>query len=437
MSAQSSDESCDESCDETRLDPTAERVADFVTAQVGAPASSRSSVNAFERRLSVFRRGRQNGKRFTIGAAVTLTVVVAGLAASRFKQGAPGADLSYRVDGQEPSAGGYVLVSERAESLLAFSDGSKVRVAARSRGRVMDVNGRGARFALEDGKVSVDIVHRPRAQWIFEAGPFLVNVHGTSFTVAWNPADAVFELRLQSGAVSVASPLAGSEIGLRAGQTLRVSLRDLTSTVASTATTTANRDGETAPSHAAGKPTAVPSPAFETPPTTPAGPPESARWSNRAWTTALAENKAADVVADADRRGLATVLERADSEDLWALANAARYAGRFPLARQALTAQRRRFPSSDRARDAAFLLGRLHDADPEGPGNALGWYDRYLAEAPSGAHVSDALGRKMTLLQRSNRPAEALAVAHDYLRRFPGGTYANAAHALVRAAQGQ
>jgi len=64
-------------------------------------------------------------------------------------------------------------------------------------------------------------------------------------------------------------------------------------------------------------------------------------------------------------------------------------------------------------------------------------YDRYLAEAPDGAHASDALGRKLTLLQRSNRPAEALAVARDYLERFPRGTYANAAHALVRATQQQ
>ena len=279
----------------------------------------------------------------------------------------------------------------------------------------------------------MDIVHRLRTQWTFEAGPFLVSVHGTSFTVAWNPSEAVFELRLQTGAVSVASPLAGTEIGLRAGQTLRVSLRDLTSTV----TTGVDGDGEPAPSHPVGKPTAVPLPAFEAPPTAPAGPSEPARWSHRGWTTALAENKGADVVADADRRGLAAVLERADSEDLWALANAARYAGRFPLARQALTAHRRRFPSSDRARDAAFLLGRLHDADPDGPENALGWYDRYLAEAPDGAHASDALGRKMTILQRSNRRAEALAVAHDYLQRFPHGTYANAAHALGRAAQGQ
>ena len=148
--------------------------------------------------------------------------------------------------------------------------------------------------------------------------------------------------------------------------------------------------------------------------------------------SAVSENRATNVVADADRRGLTTVLERADSEDLWALANAARYVGRYPLARQALSAQRRRFPSSDRARQAAFLLGRLHDADPDSPGDALGWYDRYLAEARDGADVSDALGRKMTLLQRWNRRTEALAVARDYLRRSPRGTYANAARALIR-----
>jgi TolA-binding protein len=164
----------------------------------------------------------------------------------------------------------------------------------------------------------------------------------------------------------------------------------------------------------------------------PVGPAESARWSHRGWMAAVSGNKAADVVADAERRGLTVALERADSEDLWALANAARYAGRFPLARQALSAHRKRFPSSDRSREAAFLLGRLHEADPGGPVDALGWYDRYLAEAPGGADVADALGRKMTLLERWNRRSEALAVARDYLRRFPRGTYAHAARALVR-----
>ena len=148
--------------------------------------------------------------------------------------------------------------------------------------------------------------------------------------------------------------------------------------------------------------------------------------------TALAENKAADILADADRRGRGAALQRADSDDLWALANAARYVGRYLLAEEALSAYRRRFPSSDRSREAAFLLGRLHEEDRGGPADALGWYDRYLAEGRVGVGISDALGRKMTLLQIWNRRTEALAVARDYLRRFPRGTYTHAARALVR-----
>jgi hypothetical protein len=38
----------------------------------------------------------------------------------------------------------------------------------------------------------------------------------------------------------------------------------------------------------------------------------------------------------------------------------------------------------------------------------------------------------MTLLQRAGRREDALAVAREYLRRSPHGTYANAARALVR-----
>ena len=163
---------------------------------------------------------------------VASALVVVGLAGSRFRDNAPTtAVLSYRVDNRDPPAGGYILASQTTDALLAFSDGSRVRMAARARGRVVEVNHRGAKFALDDGKLAVDIVHRPRAQWTFEAGPFRVNVHGTSFTIAWNPVEAVFEVRLASGAISVASPVAGPEIQMRAGQTLRVSLRDQSSTL--------------------------------------------------------------------------------------------------------------------------------------------------------------------------------------------------------------
>jgi TolA-binding protein len=301
-------------------------------------------------------------------------------------------------------------------------------MAAQSRGRVVQVTDRGARFALEEGKASVDIIPRPHARWLFEAGPFLVRVHGTSFTVAWNPAEAVFDVRLENGAISVASPLAAPEIRLHQGQTLRVSLRDETSTIGTTATSP--------PSSVSGAPPVVAPGSPEAPPAMAATPEsDQGRWSHRGWAAAVKENRSAHVVADADRRGVATVLERADSEDLWALANAARYGGPFALAHQALLAQRKRFPASDQARDAAFLLGRLHNDDRDGPDTALKWYDRYLAEARAGTHVSDALGRKMTLLERWSRHAESRTVAAEYLQRFPGGFYVSAARALLRSSE--
>lgn len=405
------------------LDPRAQRVGDFVSAQIDLSPPPNSGDREFVRRLTSFRQTRRNRKRLAVSLTIAATLVVGGTAGWRFRREASVAPvLSYRVDNQEPPAGGYILAPETADSLLAFSDGSNVRMAARTRGRVVEVNNDGATVALDNGRVSVDIVPRAHARWMFEAGPFRVNVHGTSFTVAWNPTDAVFEVRLLRGAISVASPVAGPEIEMRAGQSLRASLRDQTVTMGTTsgvfppATDNAVGSMSTEPRREA------PAASVELP----------RRWSHRGWMTALGENRAADILADADRRGPAAVLEHADSDDLWALANAARYAGRYPLAEQALGAHRRRFQSSARSREAAFLLGRLHEQDPSGPADALGWYDRYLREARAGVGVSDALGRKMTLLQRWNRRSEALTVARDYLRRFPHGTYGQAARTLVR-----
>ena len=258
-------------------------------------------------------------------------------------------------------------------------------------------------------------------RWVFEAGPFRINVHGTAFTVAWNPGEAVFEVRLLRGAVSVVSPLGEREIQLGVGQSLRASLRDQTVTMGTTSR------GVAPAKDSAG----VAAPAREPPREAPSTLVEPARWPHRGWMTALEKNRVGDILAEADRCGHGAVLGRADSDDLWAVANAARYAGRYLLAEQALNAHRRRFASSDRSREAAFLLGRLHEQDRYGPDESLGWYDRFLVEARAGAGVSDALGRKMTLLQRWKRHTEAVAVARDYLRRFPGGTYAPAARALA------
>jgi hypothetical protein len=66
--------------------------------------------------------------------------------------------------------------------------------------------------------------------------------------------------------------------------------------------------------------------------------------------------------------------------------------------------------------------------DPEG---ALVWYDRYLAEARGGTYASEALGRKMLVVQRLQGVAAARAIAMQYLERFPGGPHASSAKAIA------
>jgi TolA-binding protein len=124
-------------------------------------------------------------------------------------------------------------------------------------------------------------------------------------------------------------------------------------------------------------------------------------------------------------------MAHASGEDLAALADAARYRRRNDVAREALLAERLRFPKSERASEAAFLLGRLEESKWDDNGRALEWYDVYLKEAPSGAYSSEALGRKMTATQRLEGAAAARQIADEYIRRFPRGTYAGAARALL------
>ena len=229
--------------------------------------------------------------------------------------------------------------------MLSFSDGTRIQMAAEARGRVVEIDRHGGRIALEDGKAHVQVAHREGARWVFEAGPFLINVQGTAFSFGWNGRDARFELQMESGVVSVTGPVSGGEIVLRAGQRLAIDLHEREAARAVPAA-----PAETPP--AAGTPPAGHGPAQA------AG---SERWSPEGWGARLAEGRADLIVADARRIGLAKVLDRGSSEELAALASAARYQRDDALARRALLTQRRRFPRSMRAAEASFLLGRIDD----------------------------------------------------------------------------
>ena len=372
-------------------------------------------------------------------AALGCGVVAAvGLAGRGLLHPARGAVLSYLVEGGTCAADGSLHPAGDRRPTLRFSDGTQVELAdPAAHVRVAAVTEHGARVALDGGELHAHVVHWSGARWLFEAGPFTVTVTGTAFALSWAPDDERLDLRLENGSLAVAGPVSDQPIALRSGQWLTVHLqrrevviRDLPSVTMGAV--------DAAPPPAASAEAPIPSPPQGNDPGAVASARPHALESpgeplplKRDWATKLATGELDEIVAEAERWGLGACLAEATSGELAALADAARYTKRGPLATQALLAQRRRFAGSARAAEAAFLLGRLTETQ-EGPAAALSWFEEYLVEAPRGAYAAEALGRRMSLVEKTAGRERARTIAQEYLRRFPGGTYAGAARALVR-----
>jgi hypothetical protein len=341
------------------------------------------------------------------------------------------------IEGGKILDGGYLSETDRAGIRLVFDEGTKFVLTPGTRGRLRVANTEGVRLAIERGTASLVVTHRPEHRWSVEAGPFLVLVKGTDFTVSWDPSSERFELGLHRGRVVVSGPIVGEGLALRAGQRLSVSLPK-----AETIITEERAEKPAEPSLSPG-PAAADATDSATEPERPGaqsaragGPAPSASTprtaGERRWRDALANGAWDEILADAERKGIEATLSNAPSEDLFALSDAARYRRRVDLARSALLAQRRRFPSSARSTDALFLLGRVEELRSGGRAPAIGFYDEYLARAPAGTYAAEALGRKMILTKEATGPESARALASEYLRRFPRGSYAGAARALQR-----
>jgi hypothetical protein len=401
----------------------AEGLASVINSRVSGPGrwGGAAPFAEIEQRMAE-RRGRQRLGFALIAAGAMAVAGVAGFKV-RARLGEQVAQaITFTVDGKPSRPNGAAVpdVPVPGESVLSFSDGTRIEMAEHARGRVMALSARGGLIAIEDGRAHVQVAHHAGAEWLFQAGPFAIVVHGTAFSVGWSASDAHFDVQMETGVVSVKGPVSGGEIVLHAGETLSIGLHD--EAPAPLTQAPPGRPAPIAPGMGAGDDTS-PEPARRVGRT-------SARQS---WPDELAEGRTAAIIEDARHLGIDAVLASRSSEDLAALADAARYRRDAALARSALLAQRRRFPGSTRAAEASFLLGRLEDESPGGPARALGWYDRYLLEAPRGAYVSEALGRKMMVLERAHRRDEAAVIAAAYMQRFPRGTYAAAAEALAHA----
>jgi FecR protein len=331
---------------------------------------------------------------------------------------------------------GSIVPSGPEGTRLAFSDGSRVSLPARARARLVSVGPHGAHIALADGQMDADVAHRPNANWDFAAGPFSIHVVGTSFSLEWSEANERLYLVMRQGVVTVGGPLVSEIMSVRAGEALTVSVRDHRvlverPTTASTPPDDADRSG-ISPSSPKETPSDESLAGVATHPALDRGRGDGRASATRStWRRLVAAGRSAEVVADAERRGLDVVLATADRRELTALADAARYSRRNEVAQRALYALRDRFPDFESARDAAFFLGRIEDARRSRAPNALEWYRRYRAEAPNGLYLEEAVGREMLLMRELYGLEAARTVARTYLARFPRSQFARDATQIM------
>jgi TolA-binding protein len=369
-------------------------------------------------------RPRSSWGKWALAGAAALAL---GLATYRLPLSSSDKSLHYIIEGA--TVGSAETITAASSAGVLFSDGSRLGIEPSAKIKVLGSDAHGAQVAVTDGSVEVMVKPRKDSSWRFEAGPFSILVKGTAFRLGFEAAKGRLELHMKSGVVEVRGPREVGVVTLREGESLELF---------------ANPPREAAGA-ASAQAVAIPA-VVATPLETGQASPTAARHAGRAsrgrlalhdgpsqpaaWSDLIARGDFSAIVQDAERRGLDVTLARGSALDLITLADAARYTRKYETARQALLALRARFAGSDRAKDAAFFLGRLSEVGPASSDAALSWYDTYLAEAGRGAYASEALGREVILLARTDREL-ARKAARTYLLRFPQGNQAELARSIM------
>lgn len=383
--------------------------------------------------------------RFLLGAIAIAIASLGPLGWVALKRAGP-RPIEYVVRGELGGIGsrgvtGGMLSAPSGRVQLLFTDGSQIGMRSGARVTVAALTPRGSDIRLLDGMIDVEVRHQAGAAWTFEAGPYAVQVKGTSFALGWDAAKKRLDLRMRSGAVAVASPAGPPPRMVAGGESLVLD-------------GAGNSIGSVALDDAPAATPAALAALQAVVDASPASRPDRNRGGqgqvqdriqdrihdrllarkalgHAEWAPLLARGDFNGIVEQAQESGVRVCLASDTEQNLAILADAARYTHRGELARRSLMALRARFPASDRARDAAFFLGRMSETPSANAREALSWYERYLREAPSGSYAEEALGRAMILLRRSGGGVQARRVAGRYLEDYPHGVYAIDAAGLL------
>ncbi|MFO0547820.1 MAG: tetratricopeptide repeat protein [Polyangiaceae bacterium] len=379
---------------------------------------------AFDEQLSSFDMGAQRervlsrvrpprrvpGARALALLAAAAIFVVAALFFVRRSNNQPSpVALSFQIGGAQGVVGEWLAAPSDKPLPVAFSDGSRLTLAAGSQARVAETTTSGAEVVLERGSLEAEVRHRADTSWRVDAGPFQVHVVGTRFEVSWDPTMKRLRLTLREGAVDLTGPGIDGARRVAAGESVELAL------------------GEPPPSATASNASAAlpaPSASSAARPSTEDPKDDSAIPAFRRYANS-GDNKSAWAALSED--GFGAWVARSGPADLALLADIARFTGHPAEAAQALVALRDRFPRSSQAADAAFMLGRAAFDQKGAVTEALSWFTTYLTERPNGTYAQEALGRVLECHARAGSTEAARKAATRYLELYPNGPHAEIA----------
>lgn len=404
----------------------------------------RADLDAQRAALIASSRGRARGRwrgRALLAASLALAVAVAAaLSAPHLLR--PASMQFWVGAGRDAGVPGAWFSNDRPAPLeIAFADGSTIRYARGASGRVLSSAPRDVHLLLDAGAIDAEIKSAGRTAWVIDAGPYHVRVTGTAFTMSWTPGTAELVLAVERGTV-VVNGLAGHEPGLAIGGGRRLSVKGQVINVspavgaapADVAMAESTPDLLTPPNKQepalkgpAALPPRAPRPwlAKTTPGKPPAPPPGG-------WLALHGLGRYDEARDGAVAEGFDALLTTLGADDLWALAESARYARDLPRMHAALGALRGRFPGSGPAKTAAFLLGRVAVELEGSPPVGARWFATYLREHPGGPLDEEAAGRLVGALLKAGDAPGAAAAAQEYLARYPKGIFAGPARAALR-----
>jgi TolA-binding protein len=345
---------------------------------------------------------RSSPRRWLIAGFLPIAAAVAALLLFVLRTPKPLEAVSRDAQGHEQQvAEGFFIDTADAPRAVHFTDGTQVQWKAGTRGRVTDIRPNGARLVLEAGALVARVKHTGEARWAVLAGPYEVQVTGTTFDVQWEPKDGQFGIRLTEGSVVVRGcGLASEGRKVRGGEHLALSCASSGGTPMSTPVA---NTASVAPGPA---PAATPAPAPSASPVTAA--------------PAISGQK-----APAPLGGLL------DADAMLDVARARRLEGDVNGAAAHFAELRRKFPGTAQSAMAAFELGRIAMDVQARPGVAAEYFETYWREAPHGALRQEALGRAMAARHRAGNDAIARTHAATYLAESPRGPHAAGAHKIM------